>query len=151
MLLICGGRLPQRWSDCAAVQLPPQLYAKNGAVLQARVEVDATVGLVLCDLDQLDAMCNELIMNWQKYGVEVDGERNVWFRLYKDDKFVALEFGDTFGGQFDLESLGGLGAVKRFCKDYGGTLDSYGPDQNGHKALIMRLRVLPHGIMTHSQ
>jgi hypothetical protein len=137
--------------NCEATQLPAQLYGEDGSALEVNVDVDPTVGRVLCDLDQLNYVCRELYVNWRKHGVHADGDRKVWFRLYKDRKFVALEFGDLLGGRFDLESWGGIRVAKKFCEDYCGTLESSDPDHSGRKALTIRLRLLPHGITTHNQ
>lgn len=132
--------------NCIAAQHPNTLFADDGSKINVEVQIDRTVDRVLCDLDKLNVICSELIRNWQKHGAHAGGSRNAWFRLYRDGKFVALEFGDSFGGQFDLDSPGGIRTAKRFCEDYCGILDSYDPDQNGCKALIIQLRLLPGGV-----
>jgi hypothetical protein len=129
--------------NCTAAQIGNKLIAKDGSELSVSINIDRTVDLVLCDLGELNAICSELILNWRKYGIVSTGRREVQFDLYKDDKYVALKFGDSFGGRFDLKSAGGIGAAKRFCESYGGYLENQGPDSNGRKSLIIKLRVLP--------
>lgn len=128
--------------NCRAAQHSSVLFANDGSKINVEVQVDRTVDRVLCDLDDLNGVCDELINNWKKHGIHASGSWNAWFRLSRDGKFVALEFGDSFGGQFDLNSSGGIRTAKRLCEDYCGILNSYGPDQNGRKALIIRLRVV---------
>jgi hypothetical protein len=101
----------------------------------------------VCNLDELDAICAELIINWGKHGGHTSGNHDVWFRLYTNNEFVALEFGDSFGGKFDLESWGGIRAARELCERYGGFLESRDPDENGHKALILWLWLIPHGMI----
>lgn len=123
---------------CAAAQLGDRLVANNGSILNVKKSVDQYVG-VFCDMENLDYMCGQLIENWQRHK-QGEGTGTVWFNLFRDERDVVLEFGDDFGGDFDLKSEGGLGVVRNICVAFGGAVESHLKAER--KVLELRLRLV---------
>ena len=125
--------------NCSAAQLPRTLPAHSGATIYIETKVDRTIGRAFCNLNDLDAVTTELIINWQKNAKNATRQEAV-FSLSQGDGYIVLEFADNFGGEFDLSSWGGINTAKVFCRRYCGEFETTEPDENGIKAIRLKLR-----------
>jgi adenine/guanine phosphoribosyltransferase-like PRPP-binding protein/anti-sigma regulatory factor (Ser/Thr protein kinase) len=117
------------------------LTAETG-VLVRHIHIEQTDPLAFCDVDELEAVCSELIQNWRKLLAKIPEQSEVWFRLEVDENQVSLVFGDTLEGEFDFDSWGGLRSLQQFCRTYSAVLDRSAPG-GAQKELVIRLRRIP--------
>ena len=128
--------------ECIATKLPSPLLDEKGKPLNVAVDLDRSIGLAFCDLDVLDSVVTELIGNWRKHSVDAQN-REAWFKLSKQGTYVVLEFGDKFGGKFNLASWGGVLTAKEFCRKYCVRFQATDPDVEGKKIIKISLRGFP--------
>jgi len=112
---------------------------EGGGVLRYVKEIDQFVPNVFCDLKELDFVCEQILENCQKHKKLEGGGSTVWFKIYKEDPFVCLEFIDDIEGDFQLNSKGGLKIVREFCEQYGCCLDINNPSDNESKSIKISL------------
>ncbi|MCD4742803.1 MAG: hypothetical protein K8R67_10055, partial [Desulfobacteraceae bacterium] len=127
-------------TKCYASSLPEVLSANNGGIINISKEIDYDVPLVFCYLSSLNDIINEIIKNWKKHKKNKKNSK-AWFKIYKENKMVCLEFGDNIPGDFNLESEGGLRMIQEFCDTYGCCLVP--PDETGETGEKM-LKILFH-------
>lgn len=127
-------------TKCYASFLPEVLSANNGGIINISKEIDYDVPLVFCDLRVLNSIIDEIIKNWKKHKKDKKNSK-AWFKIYKENKMVCLEFGDNIPGDFNLESEGGLRMIQEFCDTYGCYLVP--PDKTGETGEKM-LKILLH-------
>ncbi|MDT7541686.1 MAG: hypothetical protein QOE33_1590 [Acidobacteriota bacterium] len=105
---------------CSAAELGDVLITNDGSELKVIKVIDQRVPKVFFDLEDLEAVCGQLIGNWKKHKKKPKRGSKVWFKIFSSDADVVLEFGDDIEGGFDLKSRGGLAVVRESCQSYGG-------------------------------
>lgn len=125
---------------CSAAELGNTLTTNDGAELQVIKEIDQRVPKVFFDIEDLEAVCGQLIGNWKKHKKKDKGGTKVWFKIFSSGADVVLEFGDNIEGDFDLQSRGGLAVVREICQSYGAIVTNI--DMKQEKVLRINLRAL---------
>ena len=129
---------------CDFVRQADSMLTTSGIKLSVSVDVDYSIEEVFCDAKQLIFVANEMTLNWKKHCPENPLKAAVWLKLFKDTDFVVLEFGDFFGGRFQLSNSGGLGAAATLCRRYGGDLRLIEGIADGSKSVRIMLRQPRH-------
>lgn len=123
---------------CEASVLPEKLIAHDGSRLNFTKEIDQYVPRVFCDMSDLNQLCSQITINWQKHAqIGNKPEYEVWFKIYTLESFVCLEFGDNIEGDFNFRSEGGLRIVKEVCSAYGCKIDT-----NNHSGDTKSIKIL---------
>ena len=127
--------------NCDAANLPPIISDIDGSPINIRREVDQSIDLAFCEMNELNIVASEIIKNWQEYAKDCP-DRHVTFKVFQTEKFVVLEFADPFPGTIDGFSFGGILTAKEFCRQYCGVLELSERGEDGQKSIKVMLRRL---------
>lgn len=125
---------------CKATDVGPTLTTTGGSLIEVERSIDRGGGLAFVDIDELNLVWNEIAENWTKYGGT--GSPRARLALARAPGQFVLEFGDWFGGTFDVSSPGGMRVIQSFCERYAAGFEVSNPDAAGYKCIRIRLRAV---------